>query len=64
MTEREEYEADPQAWTEAHTVDGIRPHIPQSKQTHDEREKVMLQIMADWDQVADTGALNIIRGQE
>ena len=42
MTEREEYEADPQAWTEAHTVDGIRPHIPQSKQTHDEREKVML----------------------
>jgi hypothetical protein len=77
MNPREEYEQDPQAWVDDHTVDGIRPHIPQS---HDDREEVMAEIlwtwsaddlertkneiMADWDGVADTGALNIVRGTE
>lgn len=61
MTPREEYEADPQAWIEEHTIDGIRPHIPQS---HEAREEVMRQLLADWSGVADTGEFNIIRGTE
>ncbi len=45
MNPREEYEQDPQEWIKAHTVDGIRPHIPQS---HDDRENIYKEILMKW----------------
>lgn len=61
MTPREEYEQDPQAWTEEHTVGGIRPSAPQSAE---DRARAYREIIADWSGIADTGEINIIRGSE
>jgi hypothetical protein len=80
MTDREEYEADPQGWIKRNTVDGIRPHRPMTEEEMERRqqihaefldrwvkedpERIKSQIAADWSEVADTGEINIIRGTE
>jgi len=50
--------------SEERIIDGCQNEDPAPVQTHEEREQVMKEILADWSSVADTGAMNIIRGTE
>jgi hypothetical protein len=63
VMEHDLYESDPEGWIRDHTVDGIRPHIPRSQQSHAEREEVMRQLLVNWEQL-DIDETGTIRGTE